>query len=293
MHLLKILPAVLFYSSLCFSFQKVETELLSAKSSSSTSVSYMHGGNTDEDIWFSEVIYTHNKLKIKDTAAKTDDVKELQWLNVWDLPQKWFIELGVGASNTKVNKLRTGHIDFNFGRVNEEYFFSNWSITLGTNSIKQTDGITAGAEELNLKQSKSGFQLGFIPFENMGISIHFNKYKYNKSVDQQLLLLQSSAAALSYGTAFADQLSTLIDREGGISLDYKFADTWKIKVNASQNQDASEARVNGQAFSTELHKEINSEWDASLTAGSNRYGSSDTTPSASYSYVGLAASYLW
>lgn len=292
MHLLKILPAILLYTSISHSFQKVETKIASAKSSSSSTVSYMHGGASD-DIWFSEVILTQNKLKIKDAAAKTDTVNELQWLNIWDLPSKWFIELGVGGSNTKVNKLRTGHIDFTFGKVNEEYFFSNWSITLGSNSIKQTEGLTAGADELHLRQSKTGFQLGFNPAEWMGISIHLSKYKYNKNIDQQLTLLQSAAAAQTYGTAFSDQLSTLIDRDCGVSFDFRFSDAWKLSFNTAQTQDASEARVKGQIFSAELYNEINSDWDASLTLGSNRYGSTNTTPSASYSYVGLAASYNW
>ena len=36
-----------------------------------------------------------------------------------------FIELGVGGSNTKLNKIRTGNADFSFGHTLEDFYFFN------------------------------------------------------------------------------------------------------------------------------------------------------------------------
>ncbi len=272
--------------------QKLEAFLRTSESSNSTTLSYQHN-RVRESNWSTEVFLNATRSKVDDVNSETEVTRELQWINQWDFSDVWFYELGLGASNTKVNKIRTSNLDMTLGRVHEEFYFFNWSITAGINNIKQQDSNGPNRVALSLVQQKTGIQLGIDPLDWLSLSLFSNRYRYNKDVDQALLSLQSEAAIRRYGTAFSDQLSSLIETESGISLGFKLNDDCRLSFSASQTQDAPEPKVQGQSTSVKMFYRFNSQWDSSVSASSTQYESTASTPEAEYSYLGLGVGYSW
>ena len=285
---LAITVFIFAFSSTIFASQKVETKVKTSDSNNSTTFSYQYGA-PEGSIWSSEVDMTGTRSKVKNTSSETEVTREVQWLNTFDITPEFFAELGIGGSNTKVNDIHTTNVDLTIGQMLEDWHFFNWSLTAGTNNIIQQRGLTQTSKTLTLNQQKSGLQIGIDPVEWLAISVYANHYEYNKDVDKALLLLQSSAAVQRYGTAFSDQLSSLIEKESGISLNFKLSDSWKFIIAGSQTQDAPQPKVKGNSGSAKIYHRFNPQWDGSVTLGSTHYDSSTQNPSTTYGYLGLSA----
>ncbi len=280
------------FSSSVWADQKVEAKTTSSSSSSSMTLGYQYLGD-ENSIWTTNVQYTSTRSKILDSNGQIETTRDLQWINDWDWETGWFVELGVGGSNTEVNKIHTANTDFSLGRTHEDLNNFNWSLTFGRNNIQQADARTKGGKRLDILQSKFGLQAGIDIVDWLSVSIFSDRYTYDKDVDQALTLLQNSAAVRLYGTAFSDQLSTLIEKESGVSFIVRFDDSWRLTLTGTKSVDAPAPHAEGTGISSKLYHKFNSEWDGSVTLGSNHYDATSTTPSTSYSYVGLGAGYTW
>lgn len=281
---------IFLLSSTIFASQKVETRIKSSDSSNSTTLIYQYSA-PEGKIWSSEVDFTGTRSKVKNASSETEVTREIQWINTFDITPEVFAELGIGGSNTKVNDIHTTNVDLTLGQLLEDWHYFNWNITAGTNNIIQQSGLTKTSKTLTLNQQKMGLQVGIDPVEWLTVSIFANNYEYNKDVDKALLLLQSSIAVQRYGTAFSDQLSSLIEKENGINLGFKLAESWKLNVSGSQTQDAPQPKVKGKSGSIKVYHRFNSQWDGSVSVSSTHYESSAQNPATTYEYVGVGAGF--
>lgn len=276
-----------------YASQKVQVKASGSGSSSSSTLSYFYGGDEAESIWSTDISLTSTRSKVEGTGVEDEVTRDLQWVNSWDLKYNWFIDLGVGGTNTKVNKIKTTNADVTFGRVSENFYQFNWDLTLGLNSIRQEESTVPSGRRLALMQKKIGLQLGFDPLDWLNLSLFTAKYSYNRDVDLALLLLESQAAMSAYGTAFGDELSTLIDQETGLALGFRFNEKTRLNLTFSQSQDAPTPHVRGSRVSALTSYRWNSAWDGSFSLSSSRFEATSTTPESKYSYAGLGVGYSW
>lgn len=271
--------------------RRVESQVSTSEGSYSTSLNYLH--QDEQSNWSTSVGVTATRSRVQETGVEDEVTREINWINSWNFESKFFLDLALGGSNTKINKIRTVHGDFTLGRVHESLANFSWALTLGSNNILQADPASGVGQGLRLIQRKSGIRLGFEPFLGFRVAIFGDRYSYNKNVDQVLGLLQSEAAIYRYGTAFADRLSTLIEQESGLNVSFDLNDKWSANLTLSQTQDAPQPKVKGASRHLSLNHRFNSNWDGQLLLGSTEFESTATTPSTRYSYLGLGAGYAW
>lgn len=273
--------------------QKIQIKASGSGSSSSSTLGYFYSGDDEDSVWSTDVTLTGTRSKV-DAAGVDDEVtRDIQWVNSWDLKYNWYIDFGLGGSNTSVNKIRTINMDVTIGKLHQDFYSFNWDLTLGINSLRQQEARLPSGRRLALMQKKIGVQMGFEPVSWLSVSVFTNKYTYNRDVNQILILFQEQAAVSAYGTAFADELSTLIDQETGLSFGFHCNDQTRLNVTFSQSQDAPTPQVKGTRASAQINYRFSPTWDGSFSLASQRYEATATTPETKYGYVGFGAGYSW
>ena len=244
-------------------------------------------------MWSTSVDVTTRRSKVKDSSNdETQITRELQWMNSWDFKNTWFTSLDIGGSNTKVDKIRTGNLSFTAGQNFEDSSRFQWSFTLGSNSLRQSDS-NGGQPVLSLIQRKSAFQIGFSPLETLSFSVFVQQYSYDKDVDDQITRLSDPAALQRYGTAFSDALLTLPNSEVGLSGRWTWSEKFGFSWSVGATEDAPEPQVTGRFLDLAMDYQVNSNWDASVLVGSTQYKATATTPESQYQYLGLSLGYGW
>lgn len=293
---LKLLFQVFFiltFMSVGWGFQRVETEFRGSNSNSVSRIRYQYQNDEPESIWSTQVIFTSVRSKIQDASDEAQVRRDLQWVNSWDLKSNTFVDLGLGGSNTRVNKIRTANADLTLGQRLTEWKNLFGSLTFGSNSIRQEEARTPGGDELQIQQKRIGMSLGFSPLSSLSVQAFYNRYDYSEDVDQVLILLESEVALRAFGTAFADDMTTLLRQDAGLSMRYRWNDTWSGLATLTETEDAPEPNVRGRSWDFRLEHVFNQNWEGSFLFGSTEFRSTSTTPSNKYGYVGLGASYSW
>ena len=274
-------------------FQRVETEFRGSNSNSVSRIRFQHQSDEPESIWSTQIMLTSVRSKIQGPSDETQIRRDLQWINSWDMESNTFVDLGLGGSNTRVNKIRTANVDVTLGQRLPDWKNVFASVTFGSNSIRQEEARTPGGDEFQIQQKRVGMSMGFNPVPSISLQAFFNRYDYSEDVDRVLTLLQSETAIRAFGTAFADEMTTLLRQDVGLSLRYRWNEDWSFLALLTETEDAPEPYVKGRSWDFRLEHVFNQNWEGSVLLGSTEFRSTATTPSNKYGYVGLGASYSW
>jgi hypothetical protein len=92
-------------------------------------------------------------------------------------------------------------------------------------------------DQLTLKNQKQSVSLRYSGFEDMAVSIGYDKYNYDRDIQSLNTILSVKNVLNQNGAAFLSQINSLIDHEVSIDLNYNLNEDIDLDLTASESVD--------------------------------------------------------
>lgn len=89
-------------------------------------------------------------------------------------------------------------------------------------------------DQLTLKNQKQSISLQYFGFEDMSVSVTYDKYSYDRNIQSLNAILSVTNVLNQNGAAFLSQITSLIDHEVSLDLSYSLSEDIDLDFTASE-----------------------------------------------------------